>query len=185
MAFFSVFCSFFVSFCLPQQHAKKINPGEALPSVLHSLWSNFLTKFSKSNTHNTIVTRRRSLGKILPALRELPRGQTGYAVSWHPTVLLVGLVVCDTWISLTEGLKHESLILASSAREGGEDTGGFLYLIQTVVNTNKPPQMSPRIVQQSFAHHQCGSNPRLLSPESFLPSLLVFKQHCRAKITWL
>lgn len=91
--------------------------------MLHSLWSNFLTKFSKSNTHNTIVTRR-SLGKILPALRELPRGQTGYAVSWHPTVPLVGLLVCDTWISLKKGLKHESLILASSARKGEEESGG-------------------------------------------------------------
>lgn len=60
--------------------------------MLHSLWSNFLTKFSKSNTYNTIVIRR-NLGKILPALGELPRGQTGYAVSWHPTVLLVGLFV--------------------------------------------------------------------------------------------
>lgn len=86
--------------------------------MLRSLWSNFLTKFSKSNTHNTIVIRR-SLGKILPALGELPRGQMGY-----PTVLLVGLFVCDTWISLKKGLKHESLILASLAREGEKDSGG-------------------------------------------------------------
>lgn len=134
----------FLSFFLPQQHAKKINPGEALPSVLHSLWSNFLTKFSKSNMHNTIVIRR-SLGKILPARRELPWGQTGYAVSWHPTVLLVGLFVCDTWISLKKGLKHESLILASLAREGEED---FFYLIQAVANTKKKPQTSPRSDQQ-------------------------------------
>lgn len=94
--------------------------------MLHSLWSNFLTKFNKSNTYNTIVIRK-SLGKTLPALGELPRGKAGYAVFWHPTILLVELFVCDTWISPKKGLKHESLTLASSAREGEEDSGVLLF----------------------------------------------------------
>lgn len=120
--FFCLFVCFLFLFFLPQQHAKKINP-EALPPVLHGVWSNFLTNFSKSNTHNTGVTRR-SLGKTLPALKELPPGQTGYAASWHPSVLTVGLVGCDTWISLKKGLNHESLTLASLARQGEKDLGG-------------------------------------------------------------
>lgn len=82
------------------QHAKKINPGEALPSVLHSLQSNFLTKFSKSNTHNTIITRRIPGTMTLPALGKLPQGQVAYTVSWHPTVPQVALSAFDTRISL-------------------------------------------------------------------------------------
>lgn len=134
--------------------------------MLHSLWSNFLTKFSKSNTYNTIVIRR-SLGKTLPALEELPRGQAGYAVSWHPTILPVELFVCDTWISPKKGLKHESHWHPQQGKE--RKTQGFFYSTQTVANTNKKPQTSPRSVPQSFALHHCGNNPQSSFPRK-LPS---------------
>lgn len=94
VAFFFFLSIFFLIFFLfrffpPQQHAKKTNPGEALTSVLHGLGSNFLIKFSKSNTNNTRVNKE----KPGEAAARAPTG-TGRSHSLcHPTVLLVGLMV--------------------------------------------------------------------------------------------
>lgn len=41
--------------------------------------------------------------------------------------------------------------------------------MQTVADTNKKPQTSPQKSSTTLAHHHCGNNPRLLSPETSLP----------------